>query len=604
MARRTVPLDPYGRSTLRNVLSPPQGYRLKHALGTAYSIDAETLVTIPLFAAGIGAEDLEKSVGISRIYELGTRLTLLVQGDRIAISKRWASSRPLLRLVGDAVVPCSIKGGSFHPKLLVLEFEPIQGQNENLVRVVIATRNLTTDNSWDSVVVLDQVETGGVCVPGLSDAVRDLAKFVNDPTHPAVEQCRQIGRALERARFQPLRGVTDLEVRLFHPDSKNADNIFEMIKGDDLLIISPFVHKSVLDKLAAQSATGRSRRWLVTRPVDVPDSAFTDYQVFQISNGAMKTYDVSDQRDASELMDGRGRLVGLHAKIYLASSKKGGTRLVVTSANATRSGWTGNVEVAVTGVAKARTLQVPDLLAEERPDQERTFRSLLEEITPSSVELGQRDPPWIKTVRSILAGAAVVGWVQNGPPRTLAVTVKIMGGRLDWPDGVEIGMCPFGYDDSCAHLTLEKNSMSGIVEIDAGIELTPFVALTLRYGDEVPLDIVLAMQLHGDLDWDRDAARMTLAQAARPELYRELLWYFGVKGHNGSSPGSPVTKTSTKKPGSDLNLPILERVLLRVHGTNAQAEIATIDSLLAGLTNDAEDGRLTTMWRLVKESLR
>lgn len=597
MVKRAVPLDPDARSTLRDVLLPPDGYGLEHALGTAYSLDAETLVTIPLFAAGIGAEDLEKSVGISRIYELGARLTLLVQGDRIAISKRWAGSRPLLRLVGDAVVPCSIKDGSFHPKLLVLEFNSIDQPGKKVFRIVVATRNLTTDNSWDSVVVLDEAPTG-VRVPGLAEAVSGLAQFVNDPSHPAAKRCRQIGSALKNVSFQPLHGVTDLEVRLFHPGSKNADEVLNKIKGDDVLIISPFVRKQFLDKLAAQAGADENHRWLVTRPVDVPDSAFTNFQVFQIADAAVPAHDLSDAKDA------RGRLVGLHAKIYLASSTKGGTRIVITSANATPSGWTRNVEVAVTGVTKAKALQVPALLAQAEPDQERTFRSLLEEITPSAVESAESDPEWIKRVRSVLAGAAAVGQVQKGPPRTLGVTVEFHADRSDWPDGVEITIHPFGYGDHSARLTLDKNRMSGSLEIEPGIELTPFAVLTLSHGDDAPLEIVLAMQLQGDLDWGRDDARATLARSARPVLYRELLWYFGVKGHGSGSQVDPVVRTPAKVPRGGPHLPILEKVLLRVHGPNAQAEIATIDSLLAGLTDDAEDERLAAMWRLVKESLR
>jgi hypothetical protein len=135
-------------------------------------------------------------------------------------------------------------------------------------------------------------------------------------------------------------------------------------------------------------------------------------------------------------------------------------------------------------------------------------------------------------------------------------------------------------------------------------ELTPFAVLTLSHGDDIPFEIVLAMQLEGDLDWDREAARATLAQAARPDLYRELMWYFGVKGNSGHSPGGPGGNKPAKVRKGGPQLPILEKVLLRVHGPNARAEIASIDSLLAGLTNEAEDERLTAMWQLVKESLR
>jgi hypothetical protein len=318
--------------------------------------------------------------------------------------------------------------------------------------------------------------------------------------------------------------------------------------------------------------------------------------VFQIADAAVPTHDVADAHAA------HGRLVGLHAKIYLASSRKGSTRLVVTSANATPSGWAHNVEVAVTGLAKAKGLQVPALLTPAISDAQRTFRGLLEELTPSAVESEETDPEWIKKARRVLAGATVVGQVRKGPPRILTLTIHFLDNSGDWPDGVEVAIRPFGYDNSCTRLTLNENCMSGSVKIDDGIELTPFVALTLSHCDDAPLEIVLAMQLGGDLDWDRESAHATLAKLARPGLYRELLWHFGVKGRNSKSPANHPHKIPKKAP-KKAHLPILEKVLLRVHGPNAEAEIAAIDRLLAGLTNDPEDERLSNMWRLVKESL-
>jgi len=602
VAERAIPLDPAGRSTLRDVLLPPDGYRLESALGTAYSLDAETLVTIPLFAAGLGAEDLVNSVGIAKVYELGARLTLLVQGDRISISRRWAASRPLLKLVGDAVVPCSAGDGSFHPKLLVLLFDAIDEPGKRLFRIVVATRNLTTDNSWDSVVVLDEAPSG-VHIPGLADAIGGLAQFVNDPSHPAVAQCAQMSDALKGVRFQPLQGVADLQLLLFHGGSKHAQEVLKKIEGEELLVISPFVRQGFLDRLAAQAGIDKAHRWLVTRPVDVPDSAFLNYQVFKIADAAVPVRDMAHPQEAQS---GQGRLVGLHAKIYLASSRKAGTRFVVTSANATPSGWTRNVEVAVTGLAKAKALQVSALLAMAGSDQERTFRSLLEEITPMAVERETPEPEWVQRARSILAGAITVGLVQKGPPRTLDVTVNFQSDRSDWPVGVEVSVHPFGYEERDVRLSPGKTCMSARIEIEPGIELTPFVVLTLRHANDEPLEVVLAMPLHGDLDWSAEDARATLARLARPGLYRELLWYFGVRGYGGGPREEPkAEKTSpTKKTASGSSLPILEKVLLRVHGPNAKAEIATIDGLLAGLTDDAEDVRLAAMWQLVKRSLK
>lgn len=594
--RQTAPLDPDIRSTLRDLLTPPDGYELEKALGTAYSLDAETLVAIPLFAAGLDAEQMTRPVGIARVYDIGSRLTLLVQGDRINVASRWAGSRPLLRLVGDAVVPCSIETGSFHPKLLVLCFTAVENPHDRLHRVVVATRNLTTDNSWDSVVVLDEA-SGGVEVEGLADTIAELADFVNDQSHPAVTRFRQMGKALRAVRFQPLPGINDLALRLFHPRSHNADDVFATLRGEHLLVVSPFVRQGLLDRLARQAGTDRTNRWLVTRPVDVPPSAFTNFGVFQIQDGAVPEHPLRGSED-----DEPDRLSGLHAKLYVASTPKADSRIVVTSANASSAGWSGNVEVAVTGTSRLSALEVPQLVAgRSNRGDDRTFGDLLVPITPAAVTKDAPDPDWVTDVRKVLAGAIAVGTLSAGPPRTLELSVAL-GSASKWPTGVAVNVHPFGYPQYRGPLALSGSGMSAVVAVEPGMELTPFIVLTLRKGDEPPLDIVLAMPLGGDVDWDRDCARKVLAEAAKPWLLQELRWYFGLRDR-----GSLVRRSGSRSSGSAVEkplpvLPVLERLLLRVHGPNARREIEMIDSLLDGVDDNDYPG-LRALWESVRGSV-
>ena len=611
MAKQTAPLDPDARSTLRDVLLPPHGFRLEHALATAYSLDAETLITIPLFAAGIDSEDLEKPLGIAKVYELGRRLTVLVQGDRIAISKKWAQSRALLRLVGDAVVPCSAGRGSFHPKLLVLQFTSMEEPDQSIYRVVVSTRNLTTDNSWDAVVVLDQ-DSAGETVKGLANTVSDLSRFVNNKKHPAVAVCKKMGVALSKVKFQKLPGVDALEVLLFHSGSGNADRVLQQIEGDDLLVISPFVRSPFIDDLAVRAGRDKAHRWLVTRPADVPDTAFANFKVLQIKNGALPTPERSNFDDAESngestdfRLSSRDSLGGLHAKIYLASSREKGTRVVITSANATPSGWNRNVEIAVSGSAspKAKAFQVKALVeGRKSSEDQRTFGDMLEEITPSAVVRTKEDPEWLRKARGVLAGSNASGLVTAGPPRTLHVQVIFKPDDESWPERVEVAAYLVGYPNYRGALTLNNGTLSGKLAIQPGIELVPFIVLKVMRAAEEPLEVTLALQLGGDLDWTPEDARTALALAAKPWLLRELLWHFGLKG-SGTKRGT--TGGTSPKPGleDESIFPILEKVLLRVHGANRAAEVETIDNLLAGVMDDEEYRPLIEMWRLVKSSL-
>lgn len=606
MARRAVPLDPGARSTLRSLLLPPEGYELEHVLATAYSLDLETLVTIPLFAAGLAAEEIEKPVGIARIYELGRRLTLLVQGDRINMRPRRQNSHSLVQLVADAVVPCSAGSGSFHPKLLVLKFKDIEkpkDKKRQLYRVVLATRNLTVDNSWDSVLVLDQ-DPDGDLVPGLSGAIMGLAQFINEKGHPAVALCEKLGRDLRNRRFQMPRGLAKLEMHLFTPGSDTAKRVQDQLLGDNLLVISPFVRQDFLRQLVEQIPGTKRNRWLVTRPVDVPKWAFDHYQILQLAEGAAPKVAPPDGEESGV----QDQLRGLHAKLYLVSSKGGGeTRIVITSANATPAGWRTNVEVAVSAMAEGKAYQVPALLAPSPGDaEERSFRDLLEEFTFNAVTQEAKEPLWERAARRAVAQAAVTGKAHKGPPRTLNVAMNFPCDVSLSLQGVEVDMHPFGFPNFSERMTAAPHRLTGRVEIVSGIELVPFIVLKLTKPKYKPLEIILAMQLSGDLDWGREDARRTLALGAQQWLVDELLWHFGVSSRKKGDPGhdpDPGLGPKAKRMGEHL-MPILEKILLRVHGPRAQAEIETIDSLLVGVAEHEEYRPLIRMWATVKESLK
>ena len=610
MANHSGPLNPDARSTLRDVLLPPEGYRLEHCLATAYSLDAETLVTIPLFAAGIAAEEMTKPIGIAHIFETASRMTLLVQGDRINVTKRWGKARALLRLTGDSVVPCSIRGGSFHPKLIVMEFRSVEDEKKVArYRVVVATRNLTIDNSWDSVVVLEQ-DSKGELVQGLGEAITDLSRFVNARKHPAVEMCRRYGSTLKKIKFQPPRGLGNLEVRLFWPGSNSAERIKSQIRGDDLLVISPFVRSGFLDQLAPQAGKNKDHRWLVTRPVDVPESAFEQYRVFKIADSAVPTHkaieiDELKEQTQDDAEETQGHLVGLHAKIYVASPKKGATRVVVSSANATSAGWCTNVEVAVSGVATSRAFHVKSILAARSGEPgERAFFELLEEFT-SVTERKEPEPPWQRQARRVLSQANVVGRVSKGPPRSIEIKAVRQGLENYWPDGAAISMHPFGYEEHSASATIGPNCLTVRMEIDAKLELTPFVTVVVSTPREPSLEIVLFMQLKGDIDWSREDARKALVQARSDQLLQDLLWHLGVKGGR-TSPKTGIPGKGLKQQASNgTGLPLLEKLLLRAHALDAESQIKIIDGLLEGVTDDLEYGKaLSETWELVKASLK
>lgn len=607
MAERPAALAPGSRSSLREVLAPPGDFELERALGTAYSLDAATLIAVPLFADGSDEDERTTPLGVQRIFELGKRLTLLVQGDRINVPP---NVRPeLLALVEDAVVACSQPRASFHPKLLVLEYvDHNTGTKQR--RVVLSSRNLTVDSSWDFVVVLDEAKAGGTAIPGLGEAIRGLAGFVTyDETARA--ECHRVGDLLDSICFEPLPFLDNVGVRLFAPGGESADQVLASLTGEDLLVISPFVRESFLRKLAKQA--GSRTRVLVTRPVDVDEAIFEAFTVHQLRE------DLTDNpapRDADDVapsadggVDGRGWLRGLHAKMYFATDKNR-TAVVLTSANASASGWGRNVEIALFGSAPSRKFAVSDLLRQSTLEEieardARRFGDLLVPLTKDATGEEPEDPLWLKEARTSLASATVLGVLGTGEDQpTLSATITLHPAASLWPSSLEATVEPYGYPQLAQSLARSGTAeLSSTIVLPPGTKVTRFLTVRLQDGQQSYV-IVLLMSLAGDREWSAEDAKAQLMREMKPQFLRDLAWKVGVPlpeptdAHSAHEPGLPTKAVKAVNP------PILERLLANLYSPKAAAYVETLDGLIGSVEDDPEFEQLVQVWTLLRKVAR
>ena len=603
MADRETALAPGSRTSLRDVLAPPGDFELERALGTAYSLDAATLVAIPLFADGSDAIEQKTPLGVQRIFELGKRLTLLVQGDRIRVPPMVRNE--LLALVEDAVAVCSIPKASFHPKLLVLEYvDRATGAKHR--RVVVSSRNLTVDDSWDFVVVMEEAESGGRPIPGLGDAIRGLAQFVTSDD-AARRECRRVGDLLDALRFEPIQPFDSLSVRLLTPGSTAPTDVLATLTGEDLLVISPFVGVTQLKRLAQQA--GARTRALVTRPVDVDDAIFNDFNVYQLredltdgDGGAGEQDREAAAEPLSETPDEPGRLRGLHAKMYFATNKDR-TAVVLTSANATVSGWSRNVEIAVLGSVTPSRLKVSDLLRrresfEDAPE----FGDLLVPLSTDSTTDEPADPGWVKDVRDSLGSAEVRGILAEVDAQwTLKVEIRLHPAASSWPRGVTATTAPHSYPELATPLAATPDgTLKCSFNLPSGAQITRFLTVIVSHGLEAE-SVVLLMDLEGHRGWTADEARNQLVREMKPQFLRDLAWKVGAPLAEPPN-GEVAQRGAGAAPGAGgvVNPPILERLLVNLHSPQAAAYVQTLDGMIGSVADDPEFEELVKTWALLR----
>ena len=346
-------LDPNHRKLLSQALRPPLGCTFDRAIATTYTLDLTTLLTVPLHLAQFAAESQGEALrdGIALLEALqrtSRRLSIFCQAGAIG-----APSLPhmLYCLLEDVVVPVlAPHKGAFHPKLWLLRFVARDGQPK--LRLLVLSRNLTADRSWDTALWLDgEVGTRDrasnrplvdllLALPGLAVGA------VTDAVRASVSEQAQ---ELRRAVWELPAGYDDITFDVLGWRREP----WAPPPSHELLVVSPFVDAAAL--LSALKTTGAGTA-LISRGVALdalPASVRGRFAQLKVLDEAAETESGDDREDPGGKPSPQTALSGLHAKICVLA-RGWHTSVVVGSANATSPAWlTGkNVELVVTLTGK------------------------------------------------------------------------------------------------------------------------------------------------------------------------------------------------------------------------------------------------------------
>lgn len=144
-------LNPNSRSLYTSVLTPPPGMIFDEAVATTFSMDPVLLLEAPVYLALMAADDQIEPDPLSvleAIRKYSKRITVYVQRGRIQVPQ-IAKPNPLFGFLEEMVVEVTApNGGVFHPKIWAIRFVS-SDQRSSLHRLVVLTRNMTSDQSWD-----------------------------------------------------------------------------------------------------------------------------------------------------------------------------------------------------------------------------------------------------------------------------------------------------------------------------------------------------------------------------------------------------------------------------------------------------------------------
>jgi hypothetical protein len=434
---------------LLEALRPPEGYRLDRAVGTSFTLDLLALLTAPLAFTFFDWEDEEGRATADPVALLeavrrhARRIRMFCQAGEIQAPR---DGQPLFAYLEPCVVEVRSPqaGGVFHPKVWVLRY--VDDEEALRYRVLVLSRNLTFDRSWDTVLVLD-----GAPVEGGPEIARNraLVDFVAALPGLAVRAMDGETRGEIAAMAEELRHVVFVEPEGFKGLAFHAfgirgyENTWPFESGSRLLVLSPFVTESALARLGK----GRKGGVLVSRSEalhglsDEVLEAFPERYVLAAEANHEDGLEGDGSREASAADDA---LVGLHAKLFVIEKGRR-SRVFTGSANATGAAFGRNVEFLVElhgGWQKSGI----EALVGEGDGRAGGLRDLLE---PWVRVAGEEDPDamarkgleqLVEQARSTLGGANLVLHVLE--PAHDSFDFEVRGRIAELPEGVEVSMWP------------------------------------------------------------------------------------------------------------------------------------------------------------------
>ena len=390
------------------ILAPPAGYDLDFAVGTTYSLDLDALVGASL-ALGLSEETDSELMNnpvclLEALRSTGDKVALFCEGGQILMPNRVTALYVLLEKMVFSVRTAKRRGSSrfptFHPKFWLIRYK--NNNRELVYRIIVLSRNLTFDRSWDVTYYMDGHVTDDTT--DKNEPICDFLRYLISQL-PADENGKEKARGI-RALIRELPKVvfetgekTFYDYEFIPNGVKNSTQggFYSFDKTDlfqdtfhEILIISPFLTGDIIKNFNERnkgSMRRDARYMLITREMSLGRLKPGDVSNFVI-------YTMRDQVIDGETAISEGaqeiRKQDIHAKMYMVR-KYSNTDLYLGSLNATHSGVHTSIEFMVRLRSKNRYLNMDkmtaDLFGSEKDGSDNPFQ----EVTLQNAIIDEED---------------------------------------------------------------------------------------------------------------------------------------------------------------------------------------------------------------------
>ena len=364
------------RLSYSEALKPPEGYFLERAVATTYSLDLETLIAaaIPL---GL-SEDIDNLLRespvclLEALRRISKKLLVFCEAGQI----KWPmKSNPLYGFLEDMIVEVKLpyhekihRYPSFHPKTWILCFQAENGERK--YRVVVLSRNLTADHSWDVSAFFEGTVTGQVQKASqyLAGFLSFLKKQIGSQTPSSREKKTLLNglyQGLENVKFktedEDITEVAFLPLGIGTSSYPIKSDALFISDYKQLAIMSPFLTGSIIRAFNERGENPpNATRTLLTRKTEFRKLKEKDINRFSVYS--LKDALIDGEEYLSEDTEAfTPQKQDIHAKIYMISDRVK-SFLYLGSMNASLSAVEHNVEFMARLQMRSRYMDAGKLL--------------------------------------------------------------------------------------------------------------------------------------------------------------------------------------------------------------------------------------------------
>ncbi len=552
------------------LLTPPLGFETEFAVGTTYSLDLNSLIGVTM-ALGVSdtldEDSLKNPIRMLNALTLSNkRIAVFCQAGQIFIPQNII---PVHGLLDSMVFEIKIKKNTkqhqvFHPKVWIVKFK--NGSDE-LWRVIVLSRNLTFDRSWDVAVCLDgKTEKNEV----LKNApLRDFLKYLRSQIKSTKRQSQKkklLGNMIKEimhVTFSSGEEKVDFDfLPVGIPPGTNGpyslDDTGLFSRWDNLFVMSPFLgrpgKKNPLESLLKWKAVRNLQEGkpiLITRRSEVfhlSERMRRDFNIYALREEAFYS---SEKHEDTLNPDGQD----IHAKLYLRTyySK---SELYLGSMNASFNAFHGgNIEFMLrlsTTLGKLNTDMLSISLLEGEDSPFELLPEQLPEYIPDTQEETMQD--MVRSMREL----EFAGEVKTNGDDSFDIELN----ALQLPEGLSGNLSPLLYPN------LGKKIASRMIFSNMKKEqLSDFFMVTLVGESDMRLARIVRIPVTGTPE-DRDAAIVKSVIRDEKDFISYVSLLLGDDYYDVMMEMKRFKRYSAASSGNNTPIPALYEKMLKVAADN------------------------------------